>query len=164
MSERTVLSDFTSTASSYSPPLTVPPSISLPPSMALGDVEALVFRPASMSRERTSRRPISNSSRQLIIAIFRTFPGMMTQSSTSLPPFVHALGWNLHYITEEAWQANASKPPMLDSLKPLAICSSLAQVFVKRDPESFVFQWQTIEAEQRRMDLDVGAPQAMLVQ
>ncbi|CAM1510993.1 Fc.00g085060.m01.CDS01 [Cosmosporella sp. VM-42] len=125
-----------------------------PSSPGQKDMQSLVLTPAHMvnSRGQSSGRAISSGCRRFIVSILRTYPRMMTKLD-NLPPFIHPVGCGLHWDQEEAGGVNyyAPEPSKVTPLKPLAVCHSVAHIFVSRSPSSEEFLWRTIDSEQRRI-------------
>jgi hypothetical protein len=89
-------------------------------------------------------------SRAYCIATLRSYPQLMCLNSGESLPFIHL---NAHQSRREANQECAISLP-----EPLAICSSIMQMYVTRTPESLAFIWRTIQAEVQRLETELSIP------
>ncbi|KAH8820723.1 hypothetical protein F5884DRAFT_764964 [Xylogone sp. PMI_703] len=89
----------------------------------------------------TSLQMSSFNSRPLfhffIASMLRGYPSMMLQPN-NLPPFIHPLGYGRQGSRD------------LSFPEPLAICTSIAHMFVARTDQSSTFIYRTIETERQR--------------
>ena len=93
---------------------------------------------------------MSNSLRQHIMYILRSYPLMLTRPD-SLPPFIHIWGCGRHFDGRETAPAHDHSSVGFGPLHPLAACISIAHMFNSRTPNSDEFIWRTIESEQRQI-------------
>lgn len=91
------------------------------------------------------KHPTLKQAATLIVHTLYAFPQMMLRRQT-FPPFIHP-HWHKPCLPEK-----------------LASCMSIAQLFVARTPETRIFLWRTIEAEEQRFRDEVMTLSAREIQ
>ena len=91
--------------------------------------------------------------RAYCITILRSYPGMMCASDEGLPPFIHSKMKTPGYL-------NNGLAPLSD---PLAICSSIMQMYKARSPGNLHFIWKTIEMEVMRIGDEVSVNSGIFI-
>jgi hypothetical protein len=87
-------------------------------------------------------------SRAYCMSTLRSYPGMLCGNDGTLPPFIHLL--SLPPFGKKDSNNLAARP------EPLAICSSIMQMYMAKSPGNLAFIWRTIQAESQRIEDEVS--------
>ena len=129
---------------------TLPPDLGTLFSVSPSDLQLSVLRPAINGREKWVSQPSWSGCGQLIMAMIRPFPRMMTQSD-SLPPFVHPISSGLYINRENPWRVELAPLETFSPPKPLAACISICHIFTSRTANSEEFLWRTVDNEHQQI-------------
>jgi len=91
-------------------------------------------------------------SRAYCISTLRSYPGMLCHKDGTLPPFIRI------HSRKSPYKANfkSNKDHSVVLPEPLAICSSIMQMYKTRSTENLAFIWRTIQAEAQRIEDEVS--------
>ena len=94
----------------------------------------------------------STLSRAYCMSILKSYPGMLCHNDGTLPPFIHLQSrpspWKM-----DPKCINSHTIPLPE---PLAICSSIMQMYMARSPGNLAFIWRTIQRESQRIEEEVS--------
>jgi hypothetical protein len=90
--------------------------------------------------------------RAYCISTLRSYPGMLCGNDGTLPSFIHLQSRRSSWKSDFEGVGNHVVAPS----GPLAICSSIMQMYMAKSPGNLAFIWRTIQAESQRIEDEVS--------
>ena len=94
----------------------------------------------------------STLSRAYCMSTLKSYPGMLHGNNGTLPSFIHVRS------RPSLWKTNSQSVNnhVVALPEPLAICTSIMQMYIARSPGNVAFIWRTIQVESQRHEDEVS--------
>jgi hypothetical protein len=86
--------------------------------------------------------------RAYFISTLRSYPRMLCGNDGTLPPFIH--------LRSRQSLGKTDSSHLLVRPEPLAICSSIMQMYMAKSPGNLAYIWRTIQVESQRIEDEVS--------